>query len=598
MTSKLRPTFADYIVTALSPTLIMGLIGSLVFFLVEILYAGKYEGRLLWTFFFFVIGIVLVARIAIETDAARATMYGLGLSVVSWIALQAFIEFPNDSTMAKFSGVINLFLMGVIWWCAHKLTWNCTFIDEQRPVSGKGLLSAAGFEQRPDTLGQIRDEDVRAEIEKLERLPFAKRWQRFRDRRKKRPHTPGLTVVWFSLAALPIFGLGQSLIPANEHGRRSFTFWLAACYVGCALGLLLTTSFLGLRRYLRQRKLQMPNALTGIWLGLGGVLVVVFLLVGALLPRPYSETPIADIGRAASKDRSASKNAIVKDSTGKGDSNSGGENKPKDGEGKAKDGQSKGGEKSDQGKPVPGDKKDGKDGEGKDGQSGSGDKKDGQGGKEKKSGQGSEPKQGKDGQNEPSPDRPNPDSSIGRAVTALLGFLKWLVFILLALLVLAFLVRGGLQYLANFMPGPKKWLAALSAWWERLWRKRLKIEKPSAPAADKKPERRPFTSFSNPFADGTSEGRSVEELIGYTFAALEAWAADRDHGRRPDETALEFASRLTNTFHSLEGDAQKLAILVVRLAYANGKLPADARETLDQVWDRLTSTMPAAAVAE
>jgi hypothetical protein len=48
----------------------------------------------------------------------------------------------------------------------------------------------------------------------------------------------------------------------------------------------------------------------------------------------------------------------------------------------------------------------------------------------------------------------------------------------------------------------------------------------------------------------------------------------------------------------LEAEAQKLAILVVRLAYANGKLPADARDILDRVWDRLATTMPAAATAE
>ena len=47
------PTAADVAVTAASPALVMLMVGSLVFFLVEVLYAGKYSDRLLYTFFFF-----------------------------------------------------------------------------------------------------------------------------------------------------------------------------------------------------------------------------------------------------------------------------------------------------------------------------------------------------------------------------------------------------------------------------------------------------------------------------------------------------------------------------------------------------------------
>ena len=41
------PTLVDYVVTGISPVLIMLMVGSLVFFLVEVLYAGQYSGRLL-----------------------------------------------------------------------------------------------------------------------------------------------------------------------------------------------------------------------------------------------------------------------------------------------------------------------------------------------------------------------------------------------------------------------------------------------------------------------------------------------------------------------------------------------------------------------
>ena len=43
---KLRMTNADYVAIAVSPALIMALVGSLVFFLIEVLYVGDYHARL------------------------------------------------------------------------------------------------------------------------------------------------------------------------------------------------------------------------------------------------------------------------------------------------------------------------------------------------------------------------------------------------------------------------------------------------------------------------------------------------------------------------------------------------------------------------
>ena len=122
------------------------------------------------------------------------------------------------------------------------------------------------------------------------------RYRRFREERRRRPHTPGVWVVYFSLAALPLYGLGQSLIPAYDESRRRYVFWLMTVYVASGLGLLLTTCFLGLRRYLRQRKLQMPMKMTGTWLAIGGALIAVLLLLGAFLPRPHAEYPLVDLG--------------------------------------------------------------------------------------------------------------------------------------------------------------------------------------------------------------------------------------------------------------------------------------------------------------
>ena len=93
--NKPPQTLADYVTMALSAVLIMALIGSLVFFLQEVFYGGdQFSGRLNWTFFWFIFGIVLVARIAMHPAVGqRAKLYGIVLSIVVWFGLQKFLSF-------------------------------------------------------------------------------------------------------------------------------------------------------------------------------------------------------------------------------------------------------------------------------------------------------------------------------------------------------------------------------------------------------------------------------------------------------------------------------------------------------------------------
>src|SRR5438552_3858509 len=108
---KPQQTLGDYVTIALSPLLIMALVGSLVFFLLEILYVGEYSGRLQWTLFFFVFAMVLIARISIEIGSGRAGAYGLALGIAVFLGLQAYVEYPQGSPMAAFGWAINLGLM-------------------------------------------------------------------------------------------------------------------------------------------------------------------------------------------------------------------------------------------------------------------------------------------------------------------------------------------------------------------------------------------------------------------------------------------------------------------------------------------------------
>jgi hypothetical protein len=625
-----KPTLADYVTLAISPVLIMTLVGSLVFFLLAVLYGGEYAARLRWMLYFFVPGIVLIARISMtEHIRGRAGLYGAALGFVTFLSMQTFVEYPKDSAVAELSWLINLGLIGIVWWCAHRLTWDCTHIAEESDAGGEGLLEAAGLQQ-----GEKAETKPEAEKDKDAGSGLAgwwRRYQRYRQGRSKK-RSLGVWVVYFSLAALPIFGLGQLLIPVEDAERRRYVFWLMSIYVASGLGLLLCTCFLGVRRYLRQRKLRMPAAMTGVWLSLGGFLIAVLLVAGAFLPRPEAEYPLFEFSPVGSEQRDASDYAMKGDTPGKGKGRPGDVGDPKaeegnapgkkgdaggnsgqgkDGSGEGKDGSgqgqnnsgqgqnssgqgqsSSGGNQSGQGQGQKGQQGSGKDEQGK-AQQGAGEKKDGAGKGDqagRPGGGGRRDQAGRPGGRGGSSRSGSPaPSAVSATFRSIASFLKWLVFILLALVVLFFVLRGLLQFLANFTGWARGLLEALRNFWAGLFgnRKRASRDAPEETPGPLPIPERPFSSYPNPFQDGSAASMTAKELVRYTFAAVQAWARERDLGRQPGETALEFVERVCGEVPPLEDALRVLVMLYGRAVYAPGNLPASAPETVRQFWDRL-----------
>ena len=54
--NRSRGTLVDYLVAAIEPALIMIMVGSLMFFLLDMWYAGEFLERLRWILFWFVLG--------------------------------------------------------------------------------------------------------------------------------------------------------------------------------------------------------------------------------------------------------------------------------------------------------------------------------------------------------------------------------------------------------------------------------------------------------------------------------------------------------------------------------------------------------------
>ena len=313
MPRRTPETLADYLVVAIAPALIMLLVGSLMFFLVHVFYQGQFEARLLFVLAMFVMAIVCIARIAMEEGRAYATLYAFPIAILVGLALARFVQIQGP--LAIYSGPINWTLMALVWAAAHKLTWDCTLIDDSQDASGEGLLQQMGLERRP----HAPREDVASQSETTTPEattplhPIAARhlawWQSWLEP-DRRPHPPGVWVIVFSLAALPLFGIGGRFIPEGDLDLRRRCFWLLVVYVASGMALLLATSFLGLRRYLRQRRLEMPAEMAAAWVGAGVVLIAATLFVASLVPRPSPEYSLAHLVDIESLDRKASRYAF------------------------------------------------------------------------------------------------------------------------------------------------------------------------------------------------------------------------------------------------------------------------------------------------
>ncbi len=522
MDSKPHKTLADFFVIAISPVFIMLLVGSLCFFLVEVFYRGEAADSVRWVLFWFVIATVLVARIGIEQGVTHAVVYGVALAVATWLYL----------TWIHPAWLLGALLLGIVWWSAHKLTWDCTLIDEDADASGKGLLQRV-FKKK------ARKEEPAAPEPKAAKVPKTVR------RRSSTLHAPGVWLIYFSLAALPLFGIGQTLLPAGDSVARQTGFDYLFVYLCALLGLFLTTSFLGLRRYLRQRFLPMPASVALGWLKLGVGIAALVLLLALLLPRPGAGAAWATLRYQIDYQlRRASEYALRFNPPGSGKQNGSGNGssaQPQPGSGQqGQTPQSNGGKKS----------------PGKTGQEQAG------------------------GNQNPSPTKSLPPLSGAAAVFyKLLKVLLLLVFTILV----CWWVFSRRELLLQMVR--EAW-AALMEFFRDLFNFRI-----NGPAAKIQSAAKPrsFASYQNPFASGESENWTAQQLIVYTYEALQCWAAEQGLELGPEETAREFCRKLGGQFPNVSSQLKRLAVLYGHAAYGTSVPGTYRAESLRMIWDFIST---------
>ena len=541
---KPQKTAADWLVMSLSPALIIVLVESLCAFLVLVFYRGEAVDSVRWVLFWFVLAVVLVSRIGIEQGPGPAMVYGLALAGVTWLYLLRIHP-------AYLLGAI---MLGLLWWCAHKLTWNCTLIDELEEASDRGLLQTAWSKL---TAAKKNAGVPVAAAAKGQASPQPAK------KSKRPPPAPGVWLIYFSLAAVPLFGFGETLLPAYDAAGHRACFVCVFLYLGAALGLLLTTSFLGLRHYLRQRFLPMPGSIIQGWLQFGASLALIVMLLALLLPRPGVTAAWHTLGYQVDYQlRRASEYALSLNPHGRGTGSAGRASQAPN-------------------SPPPGDN-----GPKPDDQAISTNTQDSATGENHQVSHTGKPDSATTGSaGSPPPPSPaaEPPATVPPAGQQALKVLFWLAAI-------AFI--GGWI----FRHRETLWQMARTFWAElcRFFRDLLSLggnwKRPAVPGPEASaPAWQPFTAYQSPFLTGRDRVWTPEQLILYTYEAVQSWSVQQGGKPAPEKTAREFCRDLGEQFPELADALQQLGFLHGYAAYATAVPPGADVEFLRPLWQHLAA---------
>ena len=161
----------------------------------------------------------------------RAILFGSALGLATLVTGTQLIEFDYGA-FSILSPLVLLFFILVVMWSANRLTWDCTLIDDSRDVSSIGLTELvkrklSGADRKRKKRSQSSDSDsengeegkTTSDVNPLLEMFFVG---------SKSKNTPGLWVFYFSLAAFPIFGIGQRFAQRDPELGYLLVFFLFA----------------------------------------------------------------------------------------------------------------------------------------------------------------------------------------------------------------------------------------------------------------------------------------------------------------------------------------------------------------------------------
>jgi len=568
------------------------MISALASFLMLVLYDGGYPGRVTWTTLMYTMGAVAIARIAIEQNRAYSLGYAAALGAATFVVMVRFVGSP----------IFCVFILAVIAYLADVIVRDCTIIDESVDSSDQGLIDAGRMFARQRAAGTGANRAY-----------------------QKKTHQPGRTVMYLAAGALPLFGLGQFFLDRGS-GAYAMAASRLLIYLFAALALLVTTSFLGLRRYLRQRGAEMPGDVTASWLMGGLVVTAAVLLVAFLIPRPGSMIASIDFSRlfqsaseqTASRwgwgdegaERSRPEAATTQDDphadrkeihsetaqrggtpgevgdgnrddgpagkqsggTEKSSGSQGQQSSPDQTSSREANSQSNQGDQQ-QTKRGPqqsaeqSSKQQGESQPTNTDQSDSGNRDDAENRSQSEQTAESNRSQSETSSAQPQQSSPSAGEFLSSAATGIGVLLKLIIVAVLAGIVGYFVWQNWERLLA---------------WWRDLWGRQVPVttEEPSSEIVEPAAPPRPFASFRNPIGSESDPRR----VVVITFQAFEAWAREQGARRSQDETPAEFVRRAARTIPEVSGPAAELVNAYNRIVYGRGNANQRDIDTAGQLW--------------
>ncbi|MCY2985873.1 MAG: DUF4129 domain-containing protein [Planctomycetota bacterium] len=641
---KARPESLDFLLAAIAPVFIIGMIGSLVYFIIIVCYEGPFTARLMWILGLYTVAAVLIARIAIEQSRQLAFTYMFALGAATLIVAPRFMTISGS--LAVFSFPILLGLLVLVAVLADRITFDCTSMNEQEQSTGVGLLQSLGLVESERNASSVNATTKTAtETENASELQTAKV-----KKLRRRKHNPGVWVLYFALLALPLFGLGQLVIKSPVDRRWAFAYLFV--YLLSSLFLLVLISLLSLRKYLRERGVPMETAFAIRWLTIGMTSVFVVLFLLSMLPIPGHSLLSMDLPFhfTSRDDLQANKWGWGKEGApgegpefGKGaegsEQNEQGDNQGQQQDGnrnhsnaeEANSGDQRNGNQVSQSPSQSGSQKgkaegDGKQGDGKQGDGKQGDKAEGSrdpsrseeadpskqnnGKNEKRQPENGDdrtpdendpqPPKGEPGQqdkppleekkgvNQPKPEQapepPQPQKAPSMSIQwNLAALVQWLV--MLVLLVVA--VIFGIKYrreLVQSMRDFADWLNALLGRKKKSLIPANHVAEEATTLDDPYP---PFGSFANPFQAGS--GWSREQMVRHMYLAVLSWGYERRVVRGEEETPEEFIRRLARKYPEQQESLSMLGRFYNRIAYARGTISASEIKPMVELWQWLVA---------
>ncbi len=314
-------TNTDLLIDAVIPALILLMVWSLVFFLLDVrfIFDETNDQSLRMFGFSLILGVVGINRL-LATDGSEEPLLYIGLfGVVTFLGSLVLTSGYDTGPIGGISGYrlnawgatfFNLTLVGFLWWMTNRLMHECC-IDENRSAGDIGILTGtlrnfraavkhdAGAqvvrEKRKKQQDRIFEMNEMEAFDPMEWKPpdpqassFAPPAQRLAKRH------PGISIFYFSVPVLAIFALGLPVLMQGGPAWVRTGHVYVALVTFAALSLLLLTSLGGLREYFRSRRVHFPPGIVYFWLGLGGVMIFMVMFGAVALPLP-GMPPMAQI---------------------------------------------------------------------------------------------------------------------------------------------------------------------------------------------------------------------------------------------------------------------------------------------------------------